>query len=251
MRIGILKADGVNPRLQPEFGEYPAMITRVLKRAAEFAANDTLEFLVYDVELGEYPKQLADCDGYIITGSKSSVYDDVPWVHQLLDFVRALDASRTPTVGICFGHQLMAHALGGKAEPAAVGWRVGVHHAQVINTASFMAPYAGAFALLYSHKDQGASLPAGATVLATCDSCPNAMFQIGKHMLGLQGHPEFIKDYSKGLLALRRETLGESLYAAGMASLQENTDEVLVGAWILRFLADARAARRDLAVAGS
>lgn len=248
MRIGILKADGVNPKLQPDFGEYPAMITRVLNAAATFYANDTPEFLVYDVELGEYPERINDCDGYIITGSKSSVYDDVPWVHQLLEFVRALDASRTPTVGICFGHQLLAHALGGKAEPAAVGWRVGVHHAQVTSIASFMAPNAGDFALLYSHKDQVASLPAGAVVLATSDACPNAMFQIGEHMLGLQGHPEFIKDYSRGLLALRRDTLGESLYTSGMNSLQENTDEVMVGAWMLRFLADARAASHDLAV---
>ena len=240
MKIGILKADTVLEQFQDVFGEYPDMVARVLKAASQSENNDHLEFITFDVEQGQYPEDINDCDSYIITGSKRSVYDDEPWILRLRDFVIALDQTRIPTVGICFGHKLLAAALGGKTEPAEVGWRVGVHEAKILSDASFMLPAVRHFSLLYSHKDQVIELPPRATLLASSDHCPNAMFRIGDHMLALQGHPEFLKEYSRGLMEMRQEILGAEKFATGIASLNSATDQVLIASWILQFLAASR-----------
>jgi GMP synthase-like glutamine amidotransferase len=252
MKIGILKADKVLDQFAPEFGQYPGMIEKVMSLAffnvhKEVRSDPQPEPLVcvtYDVECQEYPQNIEECDAYVITGSKKSVYDDEPWIHRLRDFVFELDKTKTPTIGICFGHQMIAEALGGEARAADVGWQVGVQKVQVQASADYMQPALPNFSLLYSHKDQVTVLPTGSTLLAGSSQCPNAMYQVGQHMLAIQGHPEFVKDYSRGLLAFRREMIGEELYAAGMASLAEATDELLVGSWIIRFLRQACALAR-------
>ena len=109
MKLGILKTDAVRPEWVPEFGEYPDMFMALLARE-----DPQLEFAVYDVEQGIYPQDIDEVDAYLITGSKSSVYEDKPWIQELMEFVRVLDRRRKKIVGICFGHQLVAQALGGR-----------------------------------------------------------------------------------------------------------------------------------------
>ena len=123
MKLGILKTDTVRPEWVPEFGEYPDMFVDLLGQA-----DPDLQFQVYDVENGEYPADIDEVDAYLITGSKSSVYDDKAWIGELMDFVRELDQRRKKLVGICFGHQLVAQALGGKTEKSSKGWGVGLHY---------------------------------------------------------------------------------------------------------------------------
>jgi GMP synthase-like glutamine amidotransferase len=256
MKIGILKADAVLDQFAPTFGEYPEMIEKVMSLAVSQTQNETqnapqlepqyepIVCVTYDVERQEYPQDIAECDAYIITGSKKSVYDDEPWIHRLRDFVVALDEAKAPTIGICFGHQMIAEALGGETKAADVGWRVGVHQVHVQAGADYMQPAISDFSLLYSHKDQVTVLPAGSTLLAGSRQCPNAMYQVGQHMLAVQGHPEFVKDYSRSLLGFRREQIGEDLYNTGVASLSEATDELLVANWFMRFLRQAGASAR-------
>ena len=130
MRIGILKTDSVRAEFQREFGDYPAMFRAMLMASAD---DIPIEFQDYDVQRGEYPASLDECDAYLITGSRESVYDDKPWIHRLAQFVRELDAAQHPLVGICFGHQLIAHVLGGETRQADVGWAVGVHETVVVS----------------------------------------------------------------------------------------------------------------------
>ena len=132
MKIGILKTDAVRPEWVPDFGEYPDMFTALLAKA-----DPDLEFAVYDVEEGEYPDDIDEVDAYLITGSKSSVYEEKAWIARLMDFVRELHAREKKIVGICFGHQIIAHALGGKTEKSHKGWGVGRH------THSFITPPTG------------------------------------------------------------------------------------------------------------
>ena len=126
MKLGILKTDAVRPEWVPEFGEYPDMFVALLEQA-----DPSLEFVVYDVEEGQYPDDIEEVDAYLITGSKSSVYDDKPWIARLMDFVQELDRRRKKLVGICFGHQLVAQALGGEAAKSPKGWGVGLAHASI------------------------------------------------------------------------------------------------------------------------
>jgi GMP synthase-like glutamine amidotransferase len=244
MRIGILRTDSVRPEFQGEFGDYPAMFRAMLSASA---ADEPIEFCDYDVQHGEYPASIDECDAYLITGSRHSVYEDQPWIHRLADFVRELDAAQHTLIGICFGHQLIAHTLGGETRAADQGWAVGVQDTCVLTPAEWMQPYQERFGLLSSHKDQVVRLPDGAEVFASTDACPNSGFTIGDHILTFQGHPEFSKGYSRALMNFRREMLGEPRYTAGVESLEKPVHPSVVGRWILNFIASRepdRASRR-------
>ncbi len=236
MKIGILKADSVLDQFQPEFGDYPDMFVRILSDAASATGID-ISFVTYDVEHGEYPENIDVCDGYVITGSKKSVYDDEAWIHDLQHYVVQLHEAKKKLVGVCFGHQMVAQALGGKTEPAAKGWGVGVHHSDLVASKAYMTPALAEIATIVSHKDQVTVLPPGAERLATSDFCPNSMYQVGEHIFCLQGHPEFVAGYSNALIHFRRELIGEDNFKSGIASLDQPIDGSSIAQWILRFIA--------------
>ena len=231
MKIGILQADSVREEFQSEFGDYPDMFIRLLCKFSE----DVLTFETYNVQEAVYPNHIDDCDVYIITGSRFSVYEDLHWIRRLESFVVELHAVKKKLVGICFGHQLVALALGGKAELAQAGWGVGVHTTKVVQNEEFMSPSKATFTAIVSHQDQVTKLPTGAECLAGSEFCPYAMTRIGDHILTFQGHPEFETAYSRKLIELRQEIIGEAVYSQGVESLTQKTDEGILAQWILRF----------------
>jgi len=233
MHIGILQADEVRAELKGRFRDYPDMFQHLLSSVATPRA---LQFSTYQVQQNRYPNELDDCDAYLITGSRDSVYDDTPWIAVLGEFVRQLHRARKKLVGICFGQQLIAHYLGGETRAAARGWAVGVQHTHVDETMPWMVPACREFNLISSHQDQVIDLPAGARVIAGSDFCPVGSFVLGDHILTFQGHPEFNKAYSRALIEMRRELLGEPCYEQGCLSLQDETHESLIARWILNFL---------------
>ena len=232
MKLGILKTDVVRPEWVPDFGEYPDMFIALLGQL-----DPGVEFVVYDVEQGEYPADIDEVDAYLITGSKSSVYDDKSWIAPLMDFVRQLDQRRKKLVGICFGHQLVAQALGGKTEKSSKGWGVGLHTHQFSAAPAWYDQGDLDLNILVSHQDQVVKNAQGARVLAGSTFCENAVCQIGDHILTFQGHPEFVSDYSREIMEFRREMIGEPAYTAGMASLAVEPEGQRVARWILNFLA--------------
>lgn len=231
MHIGILQADRVDPEHRARFGDYPAMFADTLRRGMERVA--TFEF--FDVRRARYPRRIEDCDGYLITGSRASVYDDDPWIVRLIGFVHDLHHAGARTVGICFGHQLIAQSLGGAVGRAAGGWGVGVHTWKVVRREPWMRPAMSEFRLLASHQDQVQTLPSRARLLASSGFCPNAAFAVGDHMLAVQGHPEFTKAYAKFLMHRRRTLLGAA-FEPGMRSLDQSTDADVIAGWIAGFL---------------
>ena len=240
MRIGILQTDSVLAQFQPDHGDYPRMFMDLFDAAGQ---DMGLAYQIIDAQASDYPP--ADrCHSYVITGSRHSVYDDLPWIAELAAFAEsALDAGR-PVVGICFGHQLMAHFFGGRAAKAS-GWAVGVHASELLVDEPWLSPHADGFNLLSSHKDQVTELPPGARLIATNDFCPLAGFTHGDLVLTFQGHPEFRKGYSKDLMNMRRDLLGEETWRAGIASLDMETHQGLVGRWILNFCAAKAGASPD------
>jgi GMP synthase-like glutamine amidotransferase len=231
VKVGILKTDAVRDEWVGRFGEYPDMFIRLLGER-----DPELEFTVYDVRLGEYPDDIDDMDAYLITGSRHSVYDDLPWIEPLMAFVRELDARHKKLVGICFGHQLVAQALGGRTEKAAAGWGVGMHRHRFSKRPDWLDDGDLEFPILVTHQDQVTVNAKGAEVLASSGFCPNAVCQIGDHILTLQGHPEFVNDYSREIMEFRREIIGEDTYQSGIASLSDEPATERMARWILQFL---------------
>ncbi|MXY55571.1 MAG: GMP synthase [Gammaproteobacteria bacterium] len=231
MRLGILQADHVDPECRGRFGDYADMFTIALGGALD--SRTSFEF--FDVRRGLYPDRVGACDGYLVTGSRASVYDDEPWIVRLKDFVRELHVARAKTVGICFGHQLIAASLGGVVERADAGWGVGVHTWEVVHDEPWMRPRLVEFRLLASHQDQVETLPEGARLLAASEFCPHAAFSVGSHLFAVQGHPEFTLDYARFLMRRRRNQLG-SAFGPAMQSLDTPTDEAVVASWIAGFL---------------
>lgn len=233
MKLGILKTDAVRPEWVPEFGEYPDMFIGLLR-----LADPALEFRVYDVEEGVYPEDIDEVDAYLITGSKSSVYDDQPWIATLMEFVRELDRRRKKLVGICFGHQLVAQALGGKTAKSPKGWGVGLHTHRFNQVPEWHDQQGADLNILVSHQDQVVANAAGARVLASSEFCENAVCQIGDHILTFQGHPEFVPGYSREIMEFRREMIGEQAYVSGVASLEVAPQRERVARWIMNFIQD-------------
>ena len=231
MRIGILKTYSVQGELLEQFGDYPDMFQSLLK-----IVEPGLDFSVYDIEAGDIPKHLDAVDAYLITGSQFSVYEDRPWIHALAEFVRRLHRHRKKLLGICFGHQMVAHALGGKAEKSIKGWGLGAHSARFQRIPDWHDGGAAEFHLLVSHQDQVITPAPGSEVLAGSDFCENAVCQLGRHILTFQGHPEFVAGYSASLLKVRRASIGEDNFHSGSASLSQPLDRERVARWMLAFL---------------
>jgi len=231
MKLGILKTDTVRPEWVPQYGEYPDMFAALLGRA-----DPSLEYVTYDVENGVYPDDIDEVDAYLITGSKFSVYDDLPWIPPLKNFVAALDNRKKKLVGICFGHQLIAHALGGKTEKSAKGWGVGIHRHHFSQLPSWHDQGSPDLSILVSHQDQVTTPAVGSVTLAGSEFCENAVCQIGDHILSFQGHPEFVAGYANNIMNLRRGLMTEHEYAHGQQSLADEHQGDRVARWVVNFL---------------
>ncbi|MCP5276102.1 MAG: GMP synthase [Burkholderiales bacterium] len=233
MKIGILQCDHVREELQSEFGDYPQMITALFANVAP-----DYQFRLYDVQAFEYPQHLDECDAYISTGSRHSVYDDLPWIARLEDFIRELDQARKKYFGICFGHQLMIQALGGEVRKSDRGWGIGVTSNHVEHIKPWMEPIKAELNLIASHQDQVISLPQDVEidVLAGSTFCPCYMLAYGDHFLSVQGHPEFCKDYSSALMDIRRNIIPAERIEQGKASLTTGLDDQLFARWIVNFI---------------
>lgn len=233
-KIGILTAGQVRPELIARHGEYADMFTRLLT-----AVDPSLRTVAYRVYADEYPGAIDDNDAYVISGSRFSVNDPDPWIQKLEAYVRELYAARKPTVGICFGHQMMARALGGVTEKAPQGWGIGKHLTEVIAQPAWMQPPMSSYGVFMSHQDQVTTLPPQAVRLAANAHCPNSMFVIDDFFLGIQGHPEFTGEYAHDLAAGRAQIYGEDTLARALPTYREPVDSALVARWMLEFLSAA------------
>jgi GMP synthase-like glutamine amidotransferase len=193
----------------------------------------------YKVARGDWPARTDECDVWVITGSSKSVYEQEPWIEELSEWVRRLHKDRRKLIGICFGHQMIAHALGGRTEKSKKGWGVGVQAYAVTRFAPWMQPEKKEVKLLFSHQDQVVKLPPEAKLLAESEFCPNQMFQIGDHILTMQGHPEFTREFAKDRLDQRIELIGKEAYAKAVASLALPSDEDTLSGWLRNFVSQS------------
>lgn len=216
--IGLLVADTVDEPFRTRFGGYSDMIRRMFARAGVLHH----EFKSYEVYLHEYPEQIDECDAYVISGSRLSSYDREPWIERLLDYIRDLHRNRKKTVGICFGHQCIASALGGRVEKSVRGWGVGVHEYNILRPEIFSSLVSSSVLLQCSHQDQVVEMPEGGEPIMKSKFCPHAGMKVGEHFLSIQPHPEFCRDFAEHLLRTREDELGNR-FSPAMNSLSTKT----------------------------
>ncbi|KAI8904455.1 class I glutamine amidotransferase-like protein, partial [Gorgonomyces haynaldii] len=153
----------------------------------------------FDVTKNEYPQK--EYDSYIITGSRYSAYEDVEWIHKLKQFVRDLDKKGAKIVGICFGHQIVAEALGGKVSKNPGGWEIGWTRLKLNDDGKrvFGREWLD---IQEMHQDHVSVVPPGFTVLGATAICPVQVMQ-KSNIVTLQGHPEFKHEFVKQLISIR------------------------------------------------
>lgn len=231
MKIGILQADHVSEPLLEVHGDYDAMFRVLLGEV-----DPSLDYAVYPVVDGEFPKSPQDCDAWLITGSRYGTYDDEPWIARLRDFIRHVVADGKRIAGICFGHQLLADTLGGESGKSSKGWGVGLQYWEPFAPVIEDELVPTGLKLLASHQDQVRRLPAEATRIAGSAFCENAAFRIGDQVLAFQGHPEFTPAYSRDLMNLRRGRIPDAVVDVGLETLKDSPDRQAVATWLVRFL---------------
>ena len=234
--IGVLQTGRTNPELKPAQPDYPTLFDDLL---AHTDAAHQLRLSAIPVLDGVLPSDIDEYDGYIITGSKSGVYEDLDWLPPLMDFITACDRAKKKMVGICFGHQAIAKALGAEVTKSDKGWGTGVKEMAVLARADFMQPPMDALNLIYMHQDQVQTLPHEAIKITGDDFCPIAGMIKGRHIFTLQGHPEFTKSYTTPLYQLRADDMAEGQAIKSIKSLNNNQDGRIVAQWIGRFFYDA------------
>ncbi|WP_025898297.1 type 1 glutamine amidotransferase [Sneathiella glossodoripedis] len=214
-KIGILQTGIIGGDLAASFGEYPQMFMNML-------GTDDFSYTVYSVTENVLPESADECDGWIITGSKHGVYEDHSWITPLENFIRRLVKSGKPTLGICFGHQIMAQALGGKVEKSDKGWGVGIHEYLNLETGETNR-------LLAFHQDQIVTPPPGTEVTLRSDFCKYAGLRYSNNCISLQPHPEHTIGFTRNLLKLRKgDAIPEPVADVALSSLETQNSHALV-----------------------
>jgi GMP synthase-like glutamine amidotransferase len=220
MKIGILLVGRASEDLVDEYGTYAEMLIALIN-----TEEQVFEFKTFNILDDEFPKDHLECDGWIVTGSPHGVYEDHSWIPTVSQLINNVYKANLPIFGVCFGHQLIAQALGGHVEKSEKGWGLGLHTYQVNNKPDYMSNLSEEVTLNICHQDQVLQPPQGATVYAKSEFCENAGFYIKDKVLTMQAHPEFLVDFTKALLTARRDvTIPKEFVDPALVGLKNNPD---------------------------
>jgi len=233
-KITIIETGVVSPARRALHGSFPQMFERMIG-----AADASASFATVRLADGEALPDPESLEAILITGSAAGVYDDLDWIAPLERFVRTAYEAKIPTAGICFGHQLMAQALGGTVRKSEKGWGIGRHVYEVVPGNGVIA--GERIAIAASHQDQVIEPPAGAATIFHSAFTPHAgLLYANGTALSVQPHPEFTPAFAHVCCELREGKAPDALVASAKASLEQPLDHADLGSAIARFLAKPR-----------
>jgi GMP synthase-like glutamine amidotransferase len=237
MKITILQTGSVHHSLRARFAPYPDMFRKMFE-----ATGHRFSFETVPVLDGAPMPSLDQVEAIVITGSAAGVYDDYVWMDPLRQFIRAAYGRRTPMLGICFGHQIIADALGGDVRKSEKGWGLGRHVYEVRERPGFMGSAPPTLAVACSHQDQVITPPKEAEVILASPFTPNAglAYKNGA-VLSFQPHPEFDDPYTIALAELRRGQVPDALVESALQSVQTPSQARDVAGYIGQFFAQSAA----------
>lgn len=231
MRIGILKSGQSPEVIRDELGDYDTMFEKLL-------AGRGFDFRSYHVEAMEFPESIHDADGWLLTGSRHGVYEDHAFIAPLEAFIRSAYDAQVPLVGICFGHQIIAQALGGKVVKSPKGWAVGAQDYDFDGQKVTLNAW---------HQDQVVELPQGAQVIGQNDFCENAALVYGDRAYTVQAHPEFGDGMIQGLIDHRSDGVVPPDRVAQAENRMGSARPAAIADRIEHFFKAPRAAKRGAA----
>ncbi|MCB1363172.1 MAG: type 1 glutamine amidotransferase [Rhodobacteraceae bacterium] len=221
MKIGILQTGHAPDALIATFGDYDQMFRDLLD-------GHGFSFETWAVVDGAFPPGPDAADGWLITGSRHGAYEDLPWIAPLEALIRDIHASGRPMIGVCFGHQIIAQALGGKVEKFAGGWAVGRSEYEL---------GARKVTLNAWHQDQVTQAPETARVAGTNPFCKNAMLAYGDSIWTVQAHPEYGTGFIRGLIETRgRGNVPDAILDRADANLDGAVDNADMAGFMAEFL---------------
>ena len=226
MKIGILQTGNAPEELQQEHGDFTDMFEALFQGRG-------FEFERFEIAKQKFPKSINEAQGWLITGSKCGAYENHPWIPPLEKFLQKAYNSSVPTVGICFGHQIFAQALGGVVEKSNNGWQVGLKNYTINEIAKQKV------CLPAWHQDQVVQKPNDAIIIGVSDKCKYAALKYPNRALTIQPHPEFKPEFLADLLKLRKKILPPETISEAIKSLVENSDAANIATYIANFYRQA------------
>ena len=231
MKLTIVETGLPPESLRTDWPTYPAMFEALISQV-----DDSFSYETISIVTGDTFPDLSTLNGVIHTGSAYGVYDEVDWMPALMSFIRDAASANIPQFGVCFGHQAMAEALGGKVVKSDKGWGVGRHTYNTPHRPGWMAGGPADFSLAVSHQDQVIAIPEGTQITARSDFCEFAgLAYAGSPSASFQGHPEFGAGFCSALHELRRDRIGDALVDEALASFKEPLDSLHVAKWMADF----------------
>lgn len=225
-KLHLIECDELYEDLKADYVSYGTMFERYFR-----GLDSDLTFDYASAINRSLPKPKAN-HVYLVTGSKFGAYEDHVWITELQAWILQAYKLGARLIGVCFGHQIIAQALGGKVMNSPKGWGVGVRALPIKCHQDLPNP----LKLIYSHQDQVVTLPDSAECLIGDDFCPYAGFTIGRQVITFQGHPEFNGTYTQRLLGRRADAIGQPLFDNAMASLSIQPHNDQVGNFLLDWI---------------
>ena len=231
MKLGLIQCDYVPTLLRSAFNDYPVMFEKA------FSGFDTdLDWTVIDICAGIHDVEIGKFDGFIISGSRSSVNDPKSWIVLLLNLIRRIIQKEVPLVGLCFGHQAIAKALGGQVSKSKTGWNIGCVPVELTATGKTILNVAQQPRLYAFHQDNVAALPENARSLGSTKVCENFIVEFKRGVIGFQGHPEFDVAYMQGLLDINIANLDDRGLTCVEETLKKASDSCAVRRFIINYI---------------